>query len=87
MEKKICRPNFDSVLYNFVKYGTVQYRVPPPHKSEIFFLCISGGIRPFPMFSQSLKEKPPKKTKKFGIGQDPPPPPDWKIPNFFWIFF
>ena len=51
---KICRPNFDSVLYNFVQYGTVQYRVPPPDKSENFFLCISGWIRPFPMFSHSF---------------------------------
>ena len=29
MQKKNFRPNFAAVLYNFVQYGTVQYRIPP----------------------------------------------------------
>ena len=37
MQKKNFRPNFAAVLYNFVQYSTVQYRIPPPHTKVKFF--------------------------------------------------
>ena len=74
LQKNIFRPNFAAVLYNFVQYGIVQYRVPPPHTKVNFFslhFWMNQAIcNVFPMLLEKTLENP---KKKFGIGQDPPP--------------
>ena len=72
MQKKNCRPNFDNVLYNFVQYGTVQYRVPPPHKSEFFFFAFLDESDHFQCFPKGFRENP-RNSKKVWIWPRPPP--------------
>ena len=65
--KKI-RPNFAAVLYNFVQYGTIQYRLPPTHPTHtqkwFFFFAFPGHFQNFP---KTFRKKPKTSKKKFGF--------------------
>ena len=57
-----------------------------PQKSEFFFFAFLDESDHLQCFPNAFRKNPKKSKKKFGIGQDPPPPV-WKISKLFRVFF
>ena len=83
----IFRPYFATVLYNFVQYGTVQYRVPPPlTKVKFFSLHFWMNQAISNVFPRVLEKTQKNPKKSLDLAKTPPPSLE-NFQTFLGFFF
>ena len=86
-KKNIFRLYFAAVLYNFVQYGTVQYRVPCPLTKVKFFSLHFWMNQAISNVFPRVLEKTQKNQKKSLDLTETPPPGLENFQTFLGFFF